>query len=240
VRVRAGISYALTEAMDEGHCGLPTDELIPLAEKLLEVPQGLIQTALDLEQQDRTVIADRVGVTDCIFLAGLHGAERAVAERLLTLANATLPWPWIDAEKALPWVEQRTGLTLAESQTAAVRLALTAKVLVITGGPGVGKTTIVNSILRILAAKGVRLLLCAPTGRAAKRMSEATGMEARTIHRLLEVDPKAGGFRRGPDNPLDCDLLVVDETSMVDILLMSGRAAEPAPQAAKPPRRREG
>jgi exodeoxyribonuclease V alpha subunit len=99
-------------------------------------------------------------------------------------------------------------------------LALTAKVLVITGGPGVGKTTIVNSILRILAAKGVRLLLCAPTGRAAKRMSEATGMEARTIHRLLEVDPRTGGFRRDPDNPLDCGLLVIDETSMVDILLM--------------------
>jgi exodeoxyribonuclease V alpha subunit len=220
VRVRAGISYALTEAMDEGHCGLPTAELIPLAEKLLEVPQGLIHTALDLEQQDRTVIADRVGETDCIFLASLHGAERTVAERLLTLARGTLPWPRIDAEKALPWVEQRTGLTLAESQTAAVRLALTTKVLVITGGPGVGKTTIVNSILRILAAKGVGILLCAPTGRAAKRMSEATGMEGRTIHRLLEVDPKAGGFRRGPDNPLDCDLLVVDETSMVDIMLM--------------------
>jgi exodeoxyribonuclease V alpha subunit len=194
VRVRAGISYALTEAMDEGHCGLPTAELIPLAETLLEIPAGLIHTALGLEQQDRTVIADQVGETDCIFLAGLHSSERAVAERLLTLANAPLPWPRIDAEKALPWVEQRTGLTLAESQTAAVRLALTAKVLVITGGPGVGKTTIVNSILRILAAKGVGILLCAPTGRAAKRMSEATGMEARTIHRLLEVDPKAGFY----------------------------------------------
>jgi exodeoxyribonuclease V alpha subunit len=220
VRVRAGISYALTEAMDEGHCGLPTGELVPLTEKLLEVPQELIRTALDLELQGGTVIADRVGETDCIFLAGLHGAERAVAERPLTLANGTLPWPSIDAERALPWIEQRTGLTLAESQTAAVRLALSAKVLVITGGPGVGKTTIVNSILRILAAKGARLLLCAPTGRAAKRMSEATGIKARTIHRLLEVDPKTGGFRRGPDNPLDCDLLVIDETSMVDILLM--------------------
>ncbi len=220
VRVRAGVSYALSEAMDEGHCGLPAGELVPLTEKLLEVPQELIRTALDLELQEGTVIADRVGETDCIFLAGLHGAERAVAERLRTLANGTLPWPSIDAEKALPWIEQRTGLALAESQTAAVRLALTAKVLVITGGPGVGKTTIVNSILRILAAKGVRLLLCAPTGRAAKRMSEATGMEARTIHRLLEVDPRTGGFRRGPDNPLECDLLVIDETSMVDILLM--------------------
>ena len=90
----------------------------------------------------------------------------------------------------------------------------------ITGGPGVGKTTIVNSILQILAAKGVRLLLCAPTGRAAKRMTEATGVEPKTIHRFLEVDPRSGGFKRNADNPLDCDLLVVDEASMVDVMLM--------------------
>jgi exodeoxyribonuclease V alpha subunit len=220
VRVRAGISYALTEAMDGGHCGLPTDELVRLAEKLLEVPQELIRTALDLELQEGTVIADRVGETACVFLAGLHHAERAIAERLMRLSNGTLPWAWIDPDKALPWVEKRTGLALAESQVAAIQLALMSKVLVMTGGPGVGKTTIVNAILQILAAKGVRLLLCAPTGRAAKRMSEATGFEAKTIHRLLEVDPKGGGFKRGDDNPLDCDLLVVDETSMVDVMLM--------------------
>jgi exodeoxyribonuclease V alpha subunit len=220
VRVRAGISYALTEAMDEGHCGLPTDELAPLAEKLLEVPQELIRTALDLELQEGTVVADQVGETPCVFLAGLHRAERAIAERLMGLANGKLPWPWIDPAKALPWVEQRIGLALAQSQVAAIRLALMSKVLVVTGGPGVGKTTIVNAILRILSAKEVRLLLCAPTGRAAKRMTEATGFEAKTIHRLLEVDPKGGGFKRGDDNPLDCDLLVVDETSMVDVMLM--------------------
>ena len=220
IRVRAGISYALTEAMDEGHCGLPTDELVPLAEKLLEVPQELIRTALDLELQEGTVIADRVGETPCVFLAGLHRAERAIAERLTRLANGTLPWPWIDPEKALPWVEKHIGLALAESQVTAIRLALMSKVLVMTGGPGVGKTTIVKAILRILAAKGTGILLCAPTGRAAKRMTEATGFEAKTIHRLLEVDPKGGGFKRGDDNPLDCDLLVVDETSMVDVMLM--------------------
>src|SRR5579864_3944960 len=220
IRVRAGISYALTEAMDEGHCGLPTAELTPLAEKLLDVPQDLIRTALDLELADGTVIADRLGETACFFLAGLYRAERAIAERLLTLNKGTLPWPWIDPGKAIPWVERRTGLTLAESQKAAVGMALGSKVLVITGGPGVGKTTIVNSILRILSAKHMSLLLCAPTGRAAKRMNEATGLEAKTIHRLLEVDPKGGGFRRDDGNPLDCDLLVVDETSMVDVLLM--------------------
>ena len=155
-----------------------------------------------------------------MFLTGLHRAERTIAERLLRLANARLPWPWIDPNKALPWVEGRIGLALAESQVTAIRLALMSKVLVMTGGPGVGKTTIVNAILRILAAKGTTLLLCAPTGRAAKRMTEATGFEAKTIHRLLEVDPKAGGFKRGDENPLDCDLLVVDETSMVDVMLM--------------------
>ena len=220
VRVRAGISYALTEAMDEGHCGLPTDELVPLAEKLLEVPGELVRTALDLELTEGTVIADRVGETACVFLAGLHHAERTIAERLMRLANGALPWPWIDPDKALPWVEQRIGLALAATQVAAIRLALTSKVLVMTGGPGVGKTTIVKAILRILSAKGVSLLLCAPTGRAAKRMTEATGYEAKTIHRLLEVDPKGGGFKRGDDHPLDCDLLVVDETSMVDVMLM--------------------
>src|SRR5215475_9755525 len=110
IRVRAGISYALTEAMDEGHCGLPTDELVPLAEKLLEVPVELVRTALDLELGERNVIADRVGETPCIFLAGLYHAERAIAGRLMRLANGTLPWPSIDPDKALPWVEKHIGL----------------------------------------------------------------------------------------------------------------------------------
>ena len=220
IRVRAGISYALTEAMDDGHCGLPTADLVPLAEKLLEVGADLTRTALDLELADGTVIADSLGETNCIFLANLYRAEQAIAEKLLALYRAKLPWGSIDADKALPWIEQRIGIELAPSQKAAVRLALASKVLVITGGPGVGKTTIVNSILRILAAKAVKLLLCAPTGRAAKRLSETTGQEAKTIHRLLEVDPKGGGFKRNMENPLDCDLLVVDETSMVDVMLM--------------------
>jgi len=193
VRVCAGISYALTEAMDEGHCGLPRDELVALAEKLLEAPGELVRTALESELSEGTVVADRVGETPCVFLAGLHRAERTIAERLTRLANGTLPWPWIDTDKALPWVEKKIGLSLAEGQIAAIRLALMSKVLVMTGGPGVGKTTILRAILRILAAKGVGLLLCAPTGRAAKRMTEATGFEAKTIHRLLEVDPKTGG-----------------------------------------------
>src|ERR1035441_3209857 len=149
IRVRAGISYALTEAMDDGHCGLPTADLVPLAEELLEVGAGLIRTALDLELADGTVIAATVGETACVFLASLYRAEQAIAERLLALSRAKLPWVSIDADKALPWIEQRISIELAASQKAAVRLALASKVLVITGGPGVGKTTIVNAILRI-------------------------------------------------------------------------------------------
>ncbi|MBW4036673.1 MAG: ATP-dependent RecD-like DNA helicase, partial [Proteobacteria bacterium] len=220
IRVRAGIGYALSEAMDDGHCGLPTNELLSLAEGLLEVPSELVRVALDHECLEGSVIVDRIGETPCVFLAGLYRAERAIAERLHGIAVGDLPWPWIDADKAIPWVEARIGMTLAPSQRAAVTLALRTKLLVITGGPGVGKTTIMRAILQILAAKGVRILLAAPTGRAAKRMGEATGFEAKTIHRLLEVDPASGGFRRGEDHPLECDLLVIDETSMVDVPLM--------------------
>ena len=114
IRVRAGISYALTEAMDDGHCGLPTEELVLLAVELLEISKELFRTALDLELAEGTVIAATVGETACVFLGGLYRAEQVIAERILRLANGKLPWPYIDVEKALPWVEQKTGLSLAK------------------------------------------------------------------------------------------------------------------------------
>ncbi len=220
IRVRAGISFALAEATGEGHCGLPVEELGDLASSLLEVEPALVQTALELELEAGEVVADTLAGQPCVFLAGLYRAEQVIAERLRTLARGRPPWPEIDAAKAIPWVEARTGLALASSQREALRLAVRSKVLVITGGPGVGKTTLVNSILQVLRAKDVEVGLCAPTGRAAKRLSESTGLEARTIHRLLEADPKTGGFKRGEETPLGCELLVVDETSMVDVPLM--------------------
>ena len=220
VRVRAGISHALGEAMSDGHCGLPRAELVALTERLLEVPAALVGEAMELELAGGALVADTVEASPCVFLALLHGAERAIARRIGAIAKGGPAWAGIDADKAISWVEAKAGMTLADSQGEAVRVALCSKFTVITGGPGVGKTTIVNAILRILAARKLEIALAAPTGRAARRLAEATGREARTIHRLLEADPQTGGFGRGPGNPIAADLLVVDETSMVDVPLM--------------------
>src|SRR3954451_1739104 len=231
-RLRAGVSFALQTATDEGHCGLPVAMLVTLAEKLLEVDADLIRTAVAEElRRGEDVLSDTVAGEPCVFLKGLHGAEKAIAERLITRASGTPPWPAIALDKALPWVEQKTGKALSASQAAAVRLVLAAKVAVITGGPGVGKTSTLDSILRILSARAVQVLLAAPTGRAAKRMTEQPGLEAKTVHRLLEIDPRHGGFSRTEDNPLACDLLVVDETSMVDVPLMNALTRAIPPHA---------
>jgi exodeoxyribonuclease V alpha subunit len=232
IRARAGISYALNEAISEGHCGLPRDDLLVMAQKLLDIPADILTDALGLELAERTVVSDTIADRECIFLSHLWHAERLIAERLRDLATGQPPWPAIDAGKAIPWVEGKLGVELAASQRRAVAVALANKIIVITGGPGVGKTTLIKSILTIVAAKSVSVAACAPTGRAAKRLSEATGLEAKTIHRLLEVDPKHGGFGRNEDKPLACDLLVVDETSMVDVPLMASLVRALPPTAA--------
>lgn len=220
-RLAAGVSYALQTAMDEGHCGLPVERLVRLAAELLDVGLDLVRLAAALVlREGREVVADTLRGEPCLFLKGLHGAERVIAMRLAERAAGPPPWAAIDFALARPWVEAKTGKTLSASQAEAVGLVLRSKLCVLTGGPGVGKTSTLDAILRILTAKSVRVLLAAPTGRAAKRMAEQTGLEARTLHRLLEIDPRNGGFQRNEDNPLDCDLLVIDETSMVDVPLM--------------------
>jgi len=232
IRARAGLAYALMQAIDEGQCGLPREELTESAQKLLDVPGDIVDAALAAEIAEGSVIADAAGGRNCIFLTWLHTTERQLADAIRSLAAGAPPWPAVDVEKALEWVERKLDLALAARQREAVRQALASKMLVVTGGPGVGKTTIVRAILAILGAKRVKVSLCAPTGRAAKRLTEITGLEAKTIHRLLEVNPADGRFRRGPSSPLDCDLLVVDETSMVDVPLMHALARAVPPRAA--------
>ncbi len=156
-----------------------------------------------------------------IYIGKLYYAEVGVANQINRLNQGQSTWGSIETEKALDWVHDKTGLKLSESQCIAVDTALNSKVVCITGGPGVGKTTIVNSIIRIVKAKKAHVSLCAPTGRAAKRLSESTGLEAKTIHRLLDFDPNSFGFSRNNDNPIETDLLVVDEASMIDISMMN-------------------
>lgn len=220
IRIEAGVGFALLEALSDGHCGLPAEELLAKAAELLEAPADLVRAAIDHERAEGTIVADTVRGTDCFFLAALYQAEQAIARRMRSLAAGPVPWGEIDPVLALRRIEARTRLKLASRQADAIRRALVSKVLVMTGGPGVGKTTVVNALLAVLAPGGLAVTLCAPTGRAARRLSETTGLPAKTIHRLLEIDPATGRFQRNEERPVDADLIVVDEASMVDVPLM--------------------
>ncbi|MBW2146050.1 MAG: ATP-dependent RecD-like DNA helicase [Deltaproteobacteria bacterium] len=226
VRARAGLIYALLEAADEGNVCYPHEKLLERAAKVLAVERKILGDALEALWREGDVIIEKGidgGKTargeEMVYLSGFHLAECAVARGLHRILEAPSSLRHIHSRKALEWVQQRIGMELSRGQCRAVTLATNSKVMVITGGPGTGKTTVLRALLEIFHALKARVLLAAPTGRAAKRMAESTGHEARTIHRLLEYSPKQGTFLRNERHPLDADIVVLDEASMIDLLL---------------------
>jgi len=220
-RIEAGLHFALQTATGNGHCALPEIELIESATELLGVDQIKIEDCLKKIITKREVSKDEINSVTMIFPPQLIASEKIISERILNLASRKPDYPKFEIEKALSWCQKKIGYSLAQGQRKAVELALRERVLIITGGPGVGKTTILRSVLMILRAKKVAPILCAPTGRAAKRMSESTGLEASTIHRLLEFKGHSGKFSHDENNPVEGDLFIVDEASMIDTQLMS-------------------
>jgi exodeoxyribonuclease V alpha subunit len=221
IRAQAGVRHVLQEMAGDGHCAAWSGELAARSAQLLAIPRAIIEQAIQAELAQEHLVAEAIDGRPVLLLTPLQRAERGIALGIQRLARDPPPWRTIDTAKALPWVAAQTGLALSDSQRAAIGQAINGKLMIITGGPGVGKTTVVNAILRILLAKGVEVRLCAPTGRAAKRLSESTGREAKTIHRLLEFDPKIMAFKRDQYSPLKTDLVVIDEVSMVDTVLMN-------------------
>lgn len=223
LRARAAISFVLQELSYAGHVGFPEAGVIERTAQLTEIDHDIIVQAIGHQIQEKELVRDPLSPTGedepGLYLKRLHQAETGTAKALRALALGPHPLQGVQVEAALQWVEKEIGLELAPAQRDAIRQAITRKVLVITGGPGVGKTTIVNGILRIFAAKGMDVTLCAPTGRAAKRLQETTGCEAKTIHRLLEFDPQVGQFARDEHRPIEAELVVCDEASMLDISL---------------------
>jgi exodeoxyribonuclease V alpha subunit len=216
IRARAGISYLLQTMTEEGHCYCPREDLVAAAEQLLEIP-GDILTAAIVHGVDGGTIVDERGN---IFLTSLYQAERGVSQNVQRLMEAQAPHAAILTEKAVAWAEGRMGIGFAPAQQAALIMALSQKVSIITGGPGVGKTTIVRALVDIFQARRLKTCLAAPTGRAAKRMEEATRLEAKTLHRLLKFNPNSGRFECDAQHPLEGDVFILDEVSMIDIQLM--------------------
>ncbi len=228
VRIRAGILYVLQQLSDEGHVYYPYGRLVGKSAEILEVDRKPVTGALGvLALERKIVIEDPNGAVEdfqndnkAVFLAKYHLCETGISQSLHKLLRARRSIREIHTDRAVDWVQRQLAITLAENQVQAVRRATESKLLVITGGPGTGKTTIINAVLKIFSRIAPHILLAAPTGRAAKRMSETTGFGAMTIHRLLEYSLQKGGFQRNAERPLKCDVLIVDEASMIDTVLM--------------------
>jgi exodeoxyribonuclease V alpha subunit len=224
-RIDAGIEYVLSKLSDDGHVCHPVEEFLPVANTILEVDPQLVDNRLALlKKEGRIVLADLeyegTASRPFIWLKALHACEVGISKEIERLQRSDSLLRNIDAQKAIEWVQERLRIRLAPNQQLAVAAALREKLQIITGGPGTGKSTITNAILALSSKLTSKILLAAPTGRAAKRMSEITRRKAFTIHSLLEFDFTKAGFKRNRDNPLDCDLIIIDEASMIDTQLM--------------------
>ncbi|OPZ75461.1 MAG: ATP-dependent RecD-like DNA helicase [Firmicutes bacterium ADurb.Bin456] len=223
LRVKEGIIYVLNELINEGHVYYPLEPLLAKAAEMLKVDAEITTGAMaELQEEKRIIIEDLPGQppVKAVYLPAFYTAETNLARLLLNLNREPSPIRPINTDMALEWVAGKIGSNLAEKQKEAVVLSTQNKILIITGGPGTGKTTIIKAIIRIFRAMKLRILLAAPTGRAAKRMQEATGHEAKTIHRLLEYSPRKGGFEKNQESPLEADVIILDESSMIDLMLM--------------------
>jgi exodeoxyribonuclease V alpha subunit len=219
IRARAGIHFILEESIQHGNCALPETELLRRAAGILRISPDLLKNALSEAVLEKTLMREEIDQVFWIYPCAIHHAETEVARLLSQLSSGPTPWKPLDFAVAVSGLKATIHITLADLQIEAVQTALSSKVTVITGGPGTGKSTLTRSIATLLSAQKVRMLFCSPTGRAAKRLSECTGLEAKTIHRSLGFNPRTGGFLHHEENPLPIDLLLIDEASMVDIQL---------------------
>ena len=224
IRIDAGVEYALHQISDEGHTCFPVDKFLEKAQELLEVDANLIAARLaHIEQEKRIIIAPLIideKPVACVWLQLFHVCEEGIGKELKRIKKGASNLRDVKIKEAVNWAEKKLNIQLAENQRLAVGTSLSEKIHIVTGGPGTGKSTITKVILLVSHQLTSKIMLAAPTGRAAKRMAEITGMPASTIHTLLEFDFSDSGFKRGRENPLDCDLLIVDEASMIDTVLM--------------------
>ncbi len=228
LRVEAGILYVLNQLADEGHVYYPYEPLIEKCKEILQANSEVVIKSLAAIAANRKIIIEElneineesISYNKAVYLEKFHFCETSIAARFKTLIEPPKSIHKVDSEKAIEWVQQQLPITLARNQIKAIKCALEKKLMIITGGPGTGKTTIINAILKIFSKLRVKIMLAAPTGRAAKQMSETTGYGAKTIHRLLEFSIKKGGFQKNEEKPLACDLIIVDEASMIDTILM--------------------
>lgn len=227
LRIRAGVLHVMNELTREGHVFVPVEELTASAAEILSVSSEVVEKGIEDARLNQELIiewyTDADKKDDCaVYLPAFHYAEVHSAKNLCSILSSPFNGQYADPEVVIPWVQRELGISFAGRQTEALKTALSSQVMVITGGPGTGKTTLIKAIMKIRSARGFKIMLAAPTGRAAKRMTEATGHEAKTIHRMLEYTGSTmsgGDFMRNETNPLDCDLLVVDEASMIDQVL---------------------